>query len=75
MAQRTSGGRDGFWSARVILSIILVAASLLFIFSNLHVVPVGFFGIELRLPMWIWFALLLAIGIGIGWLRPWSWKH
>lgn len=75
MAQKSEGGRAGFWSARLVLSIILVGLSLVFIFSNLHVVPVGLFGISLRLPMWIWFVVLLAVGIGIGWMRPWSRKH
>lgn len=58
------------WDARLILTIILVLASLLFIFSNLEPATIAFFGLKFSMPLWIWFIGLLVIGIAIGWMRP-----
>ena len=72
MSRKNQTQETGFWNARLILSLVLVSAALTFIFSNLHSVPVVFFGITRSLPMWIWFVVLLLIGIAIGWMRPGS---
>ncbi|MBO3662345.1 hypothetical protein [Microbacterium stercoris] len=72
MTRQSDTQENGFWSARLILSLVLTAAALIFVFSNVHSVPIIFFGITLTLPMWIWFAVLLAVGITIGWMRPGS---
>lgn len=72
MTRRTNDTEEtGFWSARLVLSLLLIAIALAFVLSNLHAVPVGFLGLTWTLPMWIWLVLLLAVGVGIGWMRPW----
>lgn len=56
---------------RITVSVLLVAAALLFIVSNRDPVQIAFFGLYFDLPMWIWIIVFLAIGTVIGWLRPW----
>lgn len=70
MSRRSGTDEQGFWSAQLVLSLVLTAAALIFIFSNVHAVPIVFFGITLTLPMWIWFSILLLLGMAIGWMRP-----
>ena len=69
---QSQSGTKSFWSARLVLSIVLVAAALLFVFSNRDTAQVAFFGLYFTLPMWVWFIVLLTVGIVIGSLRPWG---
>ena len=75
MTDRNDSRANGRWNARLTLSIVLAFLALVFVFSNVHPVPIGFFGITFTLPMWIWFVLLLVVGILIGWMRPGSRKE
>jgi uncharacterized integral membrane protein len=72
MSRHSDTQGNGFWNARLILSLVLIVAALIFIFSNVHAAHIVFFGISATLPMWIWFIVLLAVGIAIGWMRPGS---
>lgn len=60
------------WRARLTLAVVLAVVAIVFIVTNRYVAPVSLLGIEVSLPMWIWFALLLGTGIVIGALRPWQ---
>jgi uncharacterized integral membrane protein len=55
----------------LVLAGILLVIALIFIFSNLDKASVHFIGASLSLPGWVWFLLLLAVGVVVGSLFPW----
>ncbi len=58
-------------SARTVIAIVLLAIALLFVFSNLGSASVHFLGLALTMPAWIWFLVVLLIGVAVGSLFPW----
>ncbi|GAA1777926.1 hypothetical protein [Leucobacter iarius] len=58
-------------SARSIVAIVLLVIALLFVFSNLGSASVFFLGLALTMPAWIWFLVVLLIGVAVGSLFPW----
>ncbi len=58
-------------SAKSIVAIVLLVIALLFVFSNLGSASVFFLGLALTMPAWIWFLVVLLIGVAVGSLFPW----
>ncbi|WP_291279794.1 hypothetical protein [Galactobacter sp.] len=56
---------------KLVLAGLLLAIALIFIFSNLDKASLHFIGASLTMPGWVWFLLLLAVGVIIGSLFPW----
>lgn len=67
----TEGTKSSIDVKRLVISLLLLAVALIFIFSNTGIATFRFLIIRIALPGWIWFLLLLAIGIIVGSLRPW----
>ena len=65
-AQETKG-----LSAKAVIAIVLLAIALVFVFSNLGSASVFFVGLSLTMPAWIWFLVVLLLGVAIGSLFPW----
>jgi uncharacterized integral membrane protein len=55
----------------LVLAGLLLVIALIFIFSNLDTATLKFLGLSVTMPGWLWFLLLLAVGIVIGSLFPW----
>lgn len=58
-------------SAKAIIAIILGVLALAFIFSNLGDGTLQFLGFTFVMPVWIWFLIVLVVGVIIGSLFPW----
>lgn len=58
-------------SAKAITAIVIVVLALIFIFSNLSDGSLHFLGFTFTMPVWIWFLVLLVVGIVIGSMFPW----
>ncbi|MGO3151793.1 MAG: hypothetical protein ACTIJJ_04105 [Galactobacter sp.] len=56
---------------KLVLAGLLLVIALIFIFSNLDKASLHFIGASLTMPGWVWFLLLLAVGVIIGSLFPW----
>lgn len=61
----------GGFSFKLVIVLVLLAAALVFVFSNLQSVTLSFVGMQINAPMWIWFLVLLVIGVVIGSIFPW----
>ncbi|NJI58601.1 LapA family protein [Microbacterium oxydans] len=53
------------------LALVLLALALVFAFSNLAPGPVNFLAWTITMPTWIWFLVVLVVGVVIGSLFPW----
>lgn len=58
-------------SAKLIVSLVILALALIFVFSNLGTATLHFLGFGFSAPGWVWFLVLLAAGVVIGSLFPW----
>ncbi|TAM68318.1 MAG: LapA family protein [Microbacteriaceae bacterium] len=58
-------------SVKLIVALVLLAVALVFVFSNLGTGKIFFLGFGIAMPTWIWFLLVLLIGVVIGSLFPW----
>jgi uncharacterized integral membrane protein len=58
-------------SGRTIAALILVSIALAFVFSNLSSGTIMFLGFRFVMPVWIWFLVVLIVGVVIGSLFPW----
>ena len=58
-------------SAKLIIALILLALALVFAFQNTGTRPVNFLWWTVSLPAWIWFVIILVIGVIVGSLFPW----
>lgn len=57
---------------KLILAGVLLVVALIFVFSNRDEATLNIFGLaELTMPGWLWFVVLLVIGVVIGSLFPW----
>lgn len=58
-------------SPKAIIAIILGVLALIFIFSNSGTATAHFLGLTIAAPGWIWFLVLLVVGVVIGSIFPW----
>lgn len=58
-------------SGKLILALVLLALALVFAFQNTRTGDVHFLWWTLSMPAWIWFIIILVIGVIIGSLFPW----
>ncbi|MGO1320015.1 MAG: hypothetical protein ACTII7_04330 [Galactobacter sp.] len=56
---------------KLVLAALLLAIALIFIFSNLDKASLHFLSVSLTMPGWIWFLILLVVGVIVGSLFPW----
>ncbi|XPP27837.1 MAG: hypothetical protein ACNYNX_06560 [Leucobacter sp.] len=66
-----SAHRTGGVSPKLIVVIVLAVLALIFVFSNLGTATLHFLGFSFAAPGWIWFLLLLVVGVVIGSIFPW----
>ncbi|MBN9613631.1 MAG: LapA family protein [Actinobacteria bacterium] len=72
MSEQSSQPEKGaFLTSKNILAIIIVVASLVFIFTNFSMAKLNLFGLSVTMPAWIWLVVLLGIGFVVGSLFPW----
>lgn len=64
-------GRNGGVSPKLVIVIVLAVLALIFVFSNLGTATLHFLGFSFTAPGWIWFLLLLVVGVVIGSIFPW----
>ena len=57
-------------SAKAVIAIILVVVALVFVFSNSASAILHFLMGTLRMPAWIWFLVVLLVGVVVGSLFP-----
>lgn len=58
-------------SVKTIVALVLLALALVFAFSNLAPGPVNFLAWTITMPTWIWFLVVLVVGVIVGSLFPW----
>lgn len=72
MAGREESSAPRRWiTGKRVVAVVLLAAALVFVFSNLQQGTISFFGVHTTMPVWIWFLVVLALGVVAGSLFPW----
>jgi len=56
---------------RLIGALVLLVIALIFVFSNTASATLHLLFLSFTLPGWVWFIVLLVIGVVIGSLFPW----
>ncbi|MHA3684687.1 hypothetical protein ACXR2T_11105 [Leucobacter sp. HY1910] len=56
---------------KLVVSLVILAAALIFIFSNRGTATLHFLSFQFVAPGWAWFLVLLAAGVVIGSIFPW----
>jgi uncharacterized integral membrane protein len=71
MSESTNNQEKKGGTTRLIIAIIILALTLVFVFSNMGSATLHFLGFRFVAPGWIWFFAVLAAGVVIGSLFPW----
>ena len=56
---------------KLVVVLVLVAAAVVFIVQNTNSGTVNFLWMSITMPYWIWFTILLVVGVVIGSIFPW----
>lgn len=63
--------KSGVATTKLVVALLLAAAALVFVFSNMAEAKLKFLMIEIAMPGWVWLIVLFGAGVIVGSLFPW----